>query len=158
MSFSTQLYVFGRVFNGVFFLYKPAQPHNSVSESSFYKHIDTDLPDPERIRQLLIWCSLRAAAAPASSSSASKLPPLSAEAVQALKASQEDIVRSLAERKIDLSMYSSEGRKEPQQGELRENEQNVRNRMWEVTYTNHIQQCVCSFLPLLLRNGLPVKC
>src|SRR6266511_2793202 len=82
VSFSTQLYVFGRVFNGVFFLYKPAQPHNSVLESSFYKHIDTDLHDPERIRQLLIWCSLRAAAAPASSSSASKLPPLSAEAVQ----------------------------------------------------------------------------
>ena len=78
---------------------------------------------------------------------------MSAEGVQALKAAQEDIVRGLAERKVDMSMYSSEGRKEPQQGELRENEQNVRNRMWEVTYTGHIQQYVCSFFILTADDG-----
>ncbi|KAJ3486578.1 hypothetical protein NLJ89_g11797 [Agrocybe chaxingu] len=65
-------------------------PHTSVSESSFYKHIDCDLPEPERIRQLLIWCSVRAAATPASSPS---LPPLSAEGVQILKSAQDDVVR-----------------------------------------------------------------
>ncbi|TEB33524.1 hypothetical protein FA13DRAFT_1789946 [Coprinellus micaceus] len=37
------------------------QPHNTVSEASFYKHIDADLPEVERIRQLLIWCAMRAA-------------------------------------------------------------------------------------------------
>jgi len=142
-----------RFWEVIYLLCYTAQPHNSVSESSFYKHIDTDLPDSERIRQLLIWCSLRAAASSSSSSSTSKLPPLSAEGVQALKASQEDIVRGLAERKVDMSMYSSEGRKEPQQGELRENEQNVRNRMWEVTYTSHIQQYVGSFYLLTADDG-----
>lgn len=37
-----------------------AQPHTSVSDSSFHKHIDGDLPEPARARQLLIWCSYRA--------------------------------------------------------------------------------------------------
>jgi len=119
-----------------------AQPHNSVSESSFFKHIDVDLQEPERIRQLLIWCSLRAASTLTSSSSASstKLPPLSAESVQILKAIQEDVVRKLAEKRIDLSFYSSES--SILSGELRENEQNVRNRLCEVTYSNHIKQYV----------------
>lgn len=49
----------------------------------------------------------------------------------------------LAEKKIDLSLYSFEAdtRKRPPE-DLRENEQNVRNRLWEVTYSQHIQQYV----------------
>ncbi|CAA7269447.1 unnamed protein product [Cyclocybe aegerita] len=111
-------------------------PHTSVSESSFYKHIDCDLPEPERIRQLLIWCSLRATATPASSSS---LPPLSAEGVQILKTVQDDIVRMLAEKRVDLSLHSSNATQPPPEN-LRENEQNVRNRKWEITYASHIQE------------------
>jgi len=126
-----------------------AQPHNSVSETSFFKHIDCDLPEPERVRQLLIWCSLRAAATPTPSTSKSStsppLPPLSGEAVLALKGMQDDVVRMLAEKRIDLSLYSSASGSKPPQKDLRENEQNLRNRRWEVTYTNHIQQCVFSF-------------
>lgn len=128
-----------------------AQPHNSVSESSFYKHIDCDLPEPERIRQLLIWCSLRASSTSSSSSASSSkskpstpkppLPPLSADGVQVLQSVQKAVIRMLAEKKIDLSLYSSEEniRKRPPE-DLRENEQNVRNRLWEVTYSEHIQQ------------------
>lgn len=119
-----------------------AQPHNSVSESSFFKHIDVDLPEPERIRQLLIWCSLRAFSSLTSSASSSstKLPPLSTESVQILKTVQEDVVRKLAEKKIGLSFYSSESNGTT--GDLLENEQNIRNRMCEVTYSDHIKQCV----------------
>ncbi|KAF8910480.1 Mis12-Mtw1 protein family-domain-containing protein [Gymnopilus junonius] len=127
------------------------QPHNTVSESSFYKHIDCDLPEPERIRQLLIWCSLRAASTPSSSSKSSSsskpplqqppLPPLSAEGAQVLKSVQEDLVRMLAEKRIDFSLYSSEASSSKRPGEeLRANEQNVRNRQLEVAYTQHIQQ------------------
>ncbi|KDR68567.1 hypothetical protein GALMADRAFT_146221 [Galerina marginata CBS 339.88] len=127
------------------------QPHNSVSESSFYKHIDSEIPEPERVRQLLIWCSLRAASTPTSSSSkpplsTSKpppppLPPLSAQGVQLLKSVQEDVVRMLAEKRIDLSLYSPQASSSKTPAEnLRENEQNVRNRQWEVTYSQHIQQ------------------
>ncbi|KAF9533998.1 Mis12-Mtw1 protein family-domain-containing protein [Crepidotus variabilis] len=121
------------------------QPHNSVSESSFYKHIDVDIPEPERIRQLLIWCSLRASSTPTSSSSKassskSSLPAISDTATQALKAVQDDVVQKLAEKRIDLSLYSSPPSQRTPPEELRENAQNVRNRMWEVTYTSHIQQ------------------
>lgn len=122
-----------------------AHPHNSVSESSFYKHIDVDLPEPERIRQLLIWCSVRASSSPTSSSSSKEtssksLPTLSEQAKQSLKAVQDDIVRKLAEKRIDLNISNASKRTPPE--ELRENEQNVRNRMWEVTYSNQIQQYV----------------
>ena len=52
----------------------------------------------------------------------------------------------LAERKIDLSMYSSEA-SGSSSGDgmtetLKDNDQNVTNRHWEVTYGDHIQRCV----------------
>ena len=123
--------------------YYSVQPHNSVSENSFYKHIDADLPEPERVRQLLIWCSLRAASTskPPSAPPSPPLPPLSAEGTRALKAIQDDIVRMLAEKRIDVNTYSSgASSSKKSQEDLQENEQNLRNRQWEVTYTQHIQQ------------------
>ena len=120
-----------------------AQPHSNVSDSSFYKHIDSDLPDVERLRQLLIWSSYRSAAtsqAAASSSKSSTLPRLSAKASRALKAAQEEVIRMLAERKIDISVSSHSGARSTPSEELRENEQNVRNRQWHLKYTNQIHQ------------------
>ncbi|KAF8343623.1 Mis12-Mtw1 protein family-domain-containing protein [Amanita rubescens] len=114
------------------------QPHNSVSSTSFYKHIDADLPDSERLRTLLIWCASRAAAKSTSpskpNSTASdngkessgdkdnrppepELPPLSARAQEVLKNIQEDVIRMLAERKK----------------QLKPNEQNIR-------YAEHIKR------------------
>lgn len=38
-----------------------ALPHREVSTADFYKHIaDDGLPEPRRMRQLLIWCATRA--------------------------------------------------------------------------------------------------
>lgn len=38
-----------------------ALPHREVSAADFYKHIaDDGLPEPRRMRQLLIWCATRA--------------------------------------------------------------------------------------------------
>jgi kinetochore protein Mis13/DSN1 len=43
------------------FLYRIALPHREVSVADFYKHIaDEGLPEPRRMRQLLIWCATRA--------------------------------------------------------------------------------------------------
>lgn len=130
-----------------------ASPHNSVSETSFYKHIDYDLPDSERLRQLLIWCTIRASGTTTFSSSSTpskpksapkdvQLPKLSAKATQALNKVQDDIVRMLAERKIDLSLY---GGPDPSQAgpsgvKLRENEQNLKNKDFEVKYSQQIRQ------------------
>ncbi|TFK36727.1 Mis12-Mtw1 protein family-domain-containing protein [Crucibulum laeve] len=134
------------------------QPHNSVSDSSFYKHIDCDLPESERMRQLLIWCSLRASGStlginsstPSKSkprpppASTTSLPPLSAKSQGLLREVQDDLVRMLAEKRIDLSLYGPEasgsGSKNVEEEILKENEQNVRNRKWEVTYTEHIKK------------------
>ncbi|KAL0953316.1 hypothetical protein HGRIS_004563 [Hohenbuehelia grisea] len=128
-----------------------SQPHNSVSESSFYKHIDCDLAEPERVRQLLIWCSSRAAASymsPLSSShpSSSKAPPpqlplLSTKAASALKTVQDDLVRMLAERKLPIRLYYSPAERDAEaEGKKKENEQNVKNRQWEQTYSGQIQR------------------
>lgn len=140
-----------------------AQPHQSVSENSFYKHIDCDLPESERMRQLLIWCSMRtsttsqarsksATSSTVESSSNSipaepELPSLSKEASQVLKSIQDCIVRTLAEKKMNISILSS-GSNTPAE-DLRENEQNTKNRHWQVTYTTQIDQFVVTLDGLL---------
>ncbi|KAF4571634.1 hypothetical protein EYR36_008976 [Pleurotus pulmonarius] len=129
-----------------------SQPHNSVSESSFYKHIDLDLSEPQRVSQLLIWCSARAASSyattPPSTSTASsstapppsKLPVLSAVGAAALKNVQDDMVRMLAERKIPIRLYTRDELNEGDDGQKKENAQNTKNRQWETTYSSQIQR------------------
>ncbi|KAJ8100100.1 Mis12-Mtw1 protein family-domain-containing protein [Lipomyces tetrasporus] len=36
-----------------------AVPHADISSEDFYKHLDSDLPDPHRMKQLLTWCAHR---------------------------------------------------------------------------------------------------
>ncbi|EKM58573.1 uncharacterized protein PHACADRAFT_171852 [Phanerochaete carnosa HHB-10118-sp] len=128
-----------------------AQPHTSVRNSSFYKHIDIELPEPQRAAQLLIWCSHRAMNELAeqitqtSSSSrqntkdSGKDPPPLSEDLQLLKGVGEDMVRMLAERKIDTNVYNQPGEDgEPKQ--LKPNEQNGRNKEREVRFNAHIQR------------------
>ncbi|KAG6875775.1 hypothetical protein C0992_002407 [Termitomyces sp. T32_za158] len=116
------------------------QPHTSVADTAFYKHIDSDLPDSERIRQLLIWCSARVAS---TASSDSPLPKLSAAGEAVLRETQEDIVRKLAERRVDLSLFRGPGDSNADSGMnvvLAENKQNVTNRMWEGVYSRDIRR------------------
>lgn len=37
-----------------------ALPHSSVETSEFYKHINQDILEPRRMKQLLVWCGTRA--------------------------------------------------------------------------------------------------
>jgi kinetochore protein Mis13/DSN1 len=37
-----------------------ALPHDKVDSSEFYKHIESGLPEPRRMKQLLTWCGTRA--------------------------------------------------------------------------------------------------
>ncbi|KAG7451457.1 uncharacterized protein BT62DRAFT_927158 [Guyanagaster necrorhizus] len=114
-----------------------SQPHASVHEGSFFKHIDVDLPDAERMRVLLVWCSLRAAG---------KEEGLSREAGRVMKVAKEEMVRLLAERQVDVRTSSSGTAGGSESGTvaatvtLRENEQNISNRRFEVTYTEQIQR------------------
>lgn len=128
-----------------------AQPHTSVADSSFYKHIDVELPEPQRAQQLLIWCSHRtfteltedqqSSSQRSGRSTGKDPPPLSADDLQLLKGVQEDVVRLLAEKKIDTNVFSPPGASKAPQV-LRENEKNVMNRERETKFNEKIQQCV----------------
>ncbi|KAG1835148.1 Mis12-Mtw1 protein family-domain-containing protein [Suillus variegatus] len=132
------------------------QPHATVSDSSFYKHIDCDLPDPQRARQLLVWSAARAmtriSEASSSSNSQSKSkasssgsgkdpPPLDEHRKQILKIVQDDFIRMLAEKKIDTPVYGHglDGQVGGEQN-LKPNEQNVKNREREIKFREHIER------------------
>ncbi|KAK1220136.1 hypothetical protein PQX77_017127 [Marasmius sp. AFHP31] len=91
----------------------PAEPHKTVSHESFYKHIDTELPKSERLRQLLIWCHSRTAHNPSTfdSSDPSELPPVSTAADELFKEVCETSLQILADGQIDLNPYSSSSSK-----------------------------------------------
>ena len=120
---------------------RKAQPHSSVGDSSFYKHIDPDLPESARAAQLLIWCASRAMdeSIEAASSKSGKDPPLPEKYVQVLKEVEEEVIKMLAEKKIDTNVYSPAGTA-PQV--VKENEQNVKNRAREVKFKADIARCV----------------
>ncbi|TBU55459.1 Mis12-Mtw1 protein family-domain-containing protein [Dichomitus squalens] len=130
-----------------------SHPHTSVSVSSFFKHIDYELPEPQRARQLLIWCSNRAMneladQAPqastsrrTSTNSGKDPPPLSTAQAGVLKRTQENLMRMLAEKKVDTNVYGGAGSQNGDaQRPLRENEQNIKNRAREARFNAHIQR------------------
>ncbi|KAH9830289.1 Mis12-Mtw1 protein family-domain-containing protein [Rhodofomes roseus] len=126
-----------------------SQPHTSVSDSSFYKHIDGDLPEPARARQLLIWCSHRVMnqlEQPEASSSKRREPkdsgkdppPLSVEGAQLLKRVQESVIKMLAEKLVDTNVYGATDAADSRP--KKENEQNVKNRAREIRFNAHNQR------------------
>ncbi|CDO71813.1 hypothetical protein BN946_scf184939.g37 [Trametes cinnabarina] len=129
-----------------------SHPHTSVSVTSFFKHIDCELPEPQRARQLLIWCSNRAMneladhGSQASSSrrkstnSGKDPPPLSPAQADILKRTEESLIRMLAERKVDTNVYGGAGSQSGDGRPLRANEQNEKNRAREARFNAHIQQ------------------
>lgn len=133
-----------------------SHPHTSVSDTTFHKHIDGDLPEPQRICQLLIWCAHRAMTelvepsgrtildqGQASSSrrdlkKSGKDPPLSAEAAQVMKRVEDGVLRMLAEKQIDTNVYAQDDTRPARP--LKENEQNVKNRAREARFNVHNQR------------------
>ncbi|KAI5119965.1 hypothetical protein M0805_004345 [Coniferiporia weirii] len=130
------------------------RPHTSVSDSSLFKHIDPDLPESQRVRQLLIWVSSRAMDPSSSSSSRnrgrksvvsqlppdSSLPPLPPGGAELLKEIQDDLLRQLAEKKIDTSAHSGPAAEANGSWKLKENEQNVKNKARERLFTEQIEE------------------
>ncbi|KAI0707056.1 Mis12-Mtw1 protein family-domain-containing protein [Earliella scabrosa] len=130
-----------------------SHPHTSVSVSSFFKHIDSDLPEPQRARQLLIWCSNRSmndladqtsqasTSRRTSTNSGKDPPPLSPAQADILKRTEETLIRMLAEKKVDTNVYGGAGSQNGDaQRPLKENEQNVKNRAREARFNAHIQR------------------
>ncbi|KAI0671351.1 Mis12-Mtw1 protein family-domain-containing protein [Trametes maxima] len=129
-----------------------SHPHTSVSVSSFFKHIDPELPEPQRARQLLMWCSNRAmnelsdqttqsgSSGRKSANSGKDPPPLSPTQAEILKRAEDSLIRMIAERKVDTNVYGGAGSQSGDGRPLRENEQNVKNRAREARFNAHIQQ------------------
>lgn len=143
-----------------------ATPHTSVSDASFYKHIDCDLTESQRAQQLLIWCSARALARDSIPLSNSKskgdtsrsantdsLTPLSDAQKEILRAAQEDVIQMIATRRIEIDSGTSfddsnsrsnilaglEGSMEKGKGkDVGENEQNVKNKARELRFGGFI--------------------
>ncbi|KAJ5475630.1 hypothetical protein N7539_007917 [Penicillium diatomitis] len=79
-----------------------ALPHREVSTADFYKHIaDEGLPEPRRMRQLLIWCATRALPHKPSGSHSDDI-----SARLAARAIQEEILKEFSSNS-DLSNWFS---------------------------------------------------
>ncbi len=125
-----------------------------MDEGSFYKHIDSELPDPDRTRQLIILCAARASLpAPREGKDPPNEP--SEKGAKLLQGLKDNVLRLLAERKIYLNATSIDRPGSPANGSLdvRPNEQNVNNRARTTRFKDEIRMYViliCFFLILLI--------
>jgi kinetochore protein Mis13/DSN1 len=71
---------------------------------------------------------------------AGKDPPLSEKGAEVLKSAQDDVIRLLADRKIDTNVFN--GSDTSNDKKIKENAQNVRNRQCQITYTAQIERLV----------------
>ena len=124
-----------------------AQPHSSVSDYTLYKHIDPEVPESQRARQLLVWSAHRASTTPTSSASHStqqgKDPPpkLNSEGAKILRQVQERIIKMLVDKIIDTSAYSDDT-STSSSTQVKANEQNVMNRSREEKFLARIERYV----------------
>ena len=120
-----------------------AQPHSSVDDASLYKHIDSELPDSDRARQLIILCAARA---PLPTPREGKDPPneLSEKGARLLQELKDNMLLSLAERKIDMNVTATDQPGSPTNGsvDIRPNEQNVNNRARTARFKDEIRMFV----------------
>ena len=124
-----------------------AQPHSSVSDFTLYKHIDPEVSESQRARQLLVWSAHRASTTPTSSSSYStqqgKDPPpkLNSEGARILGQVQERIIKMLVNKSIDTSAHGDEA-STSSSTPVKANEQNVMNRSREEKFLARIERYV----------------
>ncbi|QRV89343.1 Mis12-Mtw1 family protein [Ceratobasidium sp. AG-Ba] len=76
-----------------------ATPHSSVPPDTFFRHVDPDLPDALRLRQVLCWTSSRASDTPDPD-----LPPLPPHLSDILKSIQNAATKKLASGSINTAI------------------------------------------------------
>ncbi len=114
-----------------------------MDDGSFYKHIDSELPDPDRTRQLIILCAARASL-PAPREGKDPPSEPSEKGAKLLQGLKDNVLRLLAERKIYLNATSIDRPGSPTNGSLdvRPNEQNVNNRARTTRFKDEIRMYV----------------
>jgi kinetochore protein Mis13/DSN1 len=97
-----------------------ALPHPDVAHEDFYKHIKADLPEPVRMKQLLVWCARRAldeqkakyANTDSSNAAAIGIQSLLREIDYVARVIEEEVLRDLIENRISASWYHRQVRAE----------------------------------------------
>ncbi|ODV77631.1 uncharacterized protein CANTADRAFT_32471, partial [Suhomyces tanzawaensis NRRL Y-17324] len=98
----------GNGFNG--------EPHRDVSVSDYYKLLDTSLPEPDRMRQLLVWCLKKKL-----EQEDREVKQTSAEdqtVVNIAKVIKEEVLRDLMDKQISTSWYTQVAHQEPEGKEV----------------------------------------
>ena len=78
-----------------------AMPHPDIARTEFYKHVSAEMPEPIRMKQLLIWCARRALVGIKDVNKQEDVNPGAIARVIC-----DEIVRDLMEGKITTSWYS----------------------------------------------------
>ncbi|KAB8067418.1 Mis12-Mtw1 protein family-domain-containing protein [Aspergillus leporis] len=100
-----------------------ALPHDQVDTADFYKHIASDgLPEPRRMRQLLIWCATRAVSAKPSGSRSED-----ASARLAARVIQEELVKDFSSNSELSNWFAREDVNPPAVVVKKPNPKNVQN-------------------------------
>ncbi|PTB38855.1 hypothetical protein M441DRAFT_81984 [Trichoderma asperellum CBS 433.97] len=95
-----------------------AIPHREVSTTAFYKHIEADLLEPRRMKQLLIWCGERAL-------SAKPRGTLNSGAVLGARAIQDQLLKDFSSRSEFSDWFNREDKAPKAPVILRPNPRNI---------------------------------
>ncbi|TPX64478.1 hypothetical protein SpCBS45565_g05871 [Spizellomyces sp. 'palustris'] len=85
-------------------------PHETIDPSDFYRHIDAELSDPNRMRQLLVWCAQRTL--DGQSNEIKEDPADNLDRI--FREIQEDVIAGLTSKKINTSWYHRPADSTPQ--------------------------------------------
>lgn len=80
-----------------------AKPHSEVSATEYYKLLDTSMPEPSQVRQLLVWCFRKKLE---QDKDAEEYSPESETARGIAKIIKQELLRDLVDGTISTSWYS----------------------------------------------------
>ncbi|KAG7910645.1 hypothetical protein KL907_001536 [Ogataea polymorpha] len=77
-----------------------AEPDREIPVEELYKHVSQDLPDPHKMRQLMVWCAKRGA---------SKAPRKKISTAESIaNVIEDELIRDIADGKINTSWWLAE--------------------------------------------------
>lgn len=119
-----------------------SQPHPTVPTSVYHKHLPPDLPEALRARHLLMWCASWATnQAPSASSTKSQSKPLSTKDAKLAKDIQDEVMKLLAEGKLDTNVIGRGDRPQATPpANLAPHPQNVKNMKRKTDFITGITQ------------------
>lgn len=110
-----------------------AVPHDDVDPRDFYKHADSDIPDPHRMKQILLWCSKRVLNSQNERLKKLKERPKKSTADEATaltiaRVIEDEIIRDLVQGKVSTSWWTRPEDPENDREVIKQpNSQNVTN-------------------------------